>query len=153
MDDWQKKFYMNKDKFDPFDGQMTQRQHQQHQQQYQAQPITSPAFSCNLRPGTMLYRAIDTNGFGGTKPVTVPVGTVDNTMSQVEFTYDQLPMECILLENQASVLDLGKQNANTIKLYRVKSVFNGTFLVHESAINRGRTVMNNSPSSINVLKG
>ena len=151
MDDWQKKFNLNRDKFDPFEGQLSNQQHRPKQQQSYT---NSSEQQCRLKIGCTLYRSIDANGFGGTQTITVPIGTVTEQFSSIDFVYNPIPQQCILLENQASVLDLSKQN-NTIKMYKVRSALNGTFYVLEASIsNLGRTFLQHpSQTNSSILKG
>ncbi len=152
MDDWQKKFYMNKNKFDPFDGQMGIRKPQQQQQIIQQNNYSNnnSSVSCYIHKGTQLYRAID-GQFGTTQVMVVPFGLANDSIASTEFTYTKSITECILVENQQSVIDLSKQQSK-IKLIRINSVFNGSFFVNENAIKNAGNILATSKQGT-LLKG
>jgi len=121
MEDWQKKFLQFK----------TQNQPSTTQQANNVKPSNT----CSVREGAIMYRAVETQGFGSTAIIVVPAGSCPAEYSVRQFEYCHTPKTCYLLENQMSVIDMGKiHEKKTLNLVEVSSPFVGKFFVQQSNV-------------------
>ena len=151
MEDWQKKYLLSKAQGNPILNSIFGNNDNNSQQQLVS---TKSVNTCSIRAGSILYRKVDTNGFGTTAIFVVPCGTAPTDFSTKEFEYKIEPSPCYLLENQMQVRDAGRLNdKQTLRLIRVSSPMIGSFLVQESNLVRTYSSTNNIQDGKSILKG
>ena len=107
---------------------------EQQQQPLSQQPPVRVSQTCSIRPGAILYRAVE-NGFGNSAVLVVQCGQATEDFSTKQFDYKFEQSSCYLIENQTQVFDSGKlDEKKTLRLIRVSSPFVGSFFVQESNI-------------------
>jgi len=142
MEDWQKKYILNRQQGQgALAGQTPQQPINQIDSSGYLKPLTTPlpkkpSNTCSIRAGALLYRPINQE-FGNTAILVVPVGPAPQDFTLKQFEYKESNKTCYLVENQSAVIDMGKLDQNeqkTLSLIEVSSPFVGRFLVHESNI-------------------
>ena len=121
------------------------------QPQHPQNNMGTPSSVFFIAEGVQGYRQIETNGFGSTVTIVMPIGPISDVVGkQFEFT---APMNCYAVENNLNPIDLSEINDHPerfIKLVKVSAPLGGTYLVSEHAI---RPINHNNNQGKQLLKG
>lgn len=102
--------------------------------QPQHAPQSTQANVGYIQKGAMLYRRLESGGFGGTHDLVVCIGRYEED-GRREFKIGQ-PSACRIVEG-TNTIDLSKPNSTkSANLVPVSAMFVGSYYVHESAIRR-----------------
>ena len=136
MEEWEKKYYANRVA----------------NQQQITPSIRKPSNTCKIRNNAMLYKPIETNGFGTTAVFVIPFGLIPEQYTMREFEFKTYQTTCYLLESQSSVIDTGKLDTQpNLKLIQISSPMLGNFFVSEHSIIK--SPLQNYSGQNKILKG